>query len=326
MKRLGTILAVLLLLVLLPAAALAEDISLFKKINPRSGLTLPVYSAPSTSAWRGANGKAEASTKGTIYAVGWEGDWLLMMYGTSGGATRVGYTPRSALKGREPDLPDLDFEFRDASITSSCTMTDDTKKGKNSITTLFSGTKVTYLASFTDTSSNGDGVTKAYIETTVDGKTARGFVPMSCVKVSQSSSIPGIIVPTPTPSPSPYKPDGLHLPCYHCHGLGHVETSCLYCIGGRNTCVSCGGRGNRTCGGCGGRGFNACRTCGGSGRDYKGRNCSSCIGGSRTCSVCYGSGSRFCASCGGRGSSDCPICIGGQVTQLCGFCGGRGHQ
>lgn len=82
MKRFGTILATLFLLMLLPAAALAEDISNFKKISPRSGLTLPVYSAPSTSAWRGANGKAEASTNATIYAIGWDGDWLLMMYGT----------------------------------------------------------------------------------------------------------------------------------------------------------------------------------------------------------------------------------------------------
>ena len=193
MKRFGIILAVLFLL--LTATAGAEDISDFRKLSISQKLTLPVYSAPSTSAWRASNGKAEASTTVTIYAIGWDGDWLLMMYGTSGGITRVGYTPRSAFKGNDPSLRDLRFEYRDASISSSCTLTDDTKKGKSTITTLYSGTKVTYLASFTDTSSNGDRIPKAYIQTTVGGQTARGFVPMSCVTLSSSK-------PSATPKPS----------------------------------------------------------------------------------------------------------------------------
>ena len=101
MKRFGIILAVLFLL-LTATVACAEDISDFRKLSISQKLTLPVYSAPSTSAWRASNGKAEASTTVTIYAIGWDGDWLLMMYGTSGGVTRVGYTPRSTFKGNDP--------------------------------------------------------------------------------------------------------------------------------------------------------------------------------------------------------------------------------
>lgn len=189
MKRFPYILFIIFLLFLLPLASFAEDISNFKKVSLPSKLTLPVYSAPSTNAWRGANGKAEASSNETIYAAGWDGDWLLLLYGTSGGASRAGYTPRSALKGSDPKVPELHFEHTSASISSSCTLTDDPKKGKNSITTLSTGTKITYLASFTDNSSNGDGVTKAYIEATVSGKTARGFVPMHCVNLNKAATV-----------------------------------------------------------------------------------------------------------------------------------------
>ncbi|MBQ7851221.1 MAG: hypothetical protein IJ343_15960 [Clostridia bacterium] len=350
MKRFVRIFAVLFLLLLLPATVLAEDISLFKKISLRSKLTLPVYSAPSTSAWRGANGKAEASTNATIYAVGWDGDWLLIMYGTSGGATRVGYTPRSALKGSEPNLPELEFEFRDASISKACTMTDDTKKGLNSIAKLSSGAKVTYLASFTDTSSNGDGVTKAYIETKVDGKTARGFVPMSCVKVNSTSSTSGscstcygrgtifglpcytcggsgrgtgtkvtskpTAKPTTKPTTSPYKPGY----CSVCGGDGEVVSTCVNCNVGWTRCLTCGGSGSRDCIICGGLGRERCFVCGGSGIRYNGKPCFSCSGGSVPCSFCGGRGRKDCGLCGGSGKEKCPICIGGLIYQRCNVC------
>ena len=44
----------------------------FNYVKMKAGQQIPVYSAPSYSAWRGANGKALVNTNGAVWAAGWE--------------------------------------------------------------------------------------------------------------------------------------------------------------------------------------------------------------------------------------------------------------
>ena len=138
----------------------AEDM-FFPKINVQKDLLMRVYSAPSLNSWRGARGKAEVSTNGGLYAMGWvNNQWLLVQYGTSIGNRRVGYVHADALKGELPSLPQVVFEPVPATITWECVLTDDPRNASEQITTLRPGAKVSYLASY------DNGQLWDYIETT----------------------------------------------------------------------------------------------------------------------------------------------------------------
>lgn len=135
-----------------------------------------VYSAPSTKAWRGAKSKAAVSTNGPVWAAGWVKNWLLIYYETSKGSVRVGYIKDSSIPENLSVQMQLVFAGTDAVITKKCTLTDDIARAAAEIVTLKKGAKVTYLAPY-----YGDE-DWAYIETTVNKKTVRGFVPLKCVQ------------------------------------------------------------------------------------------------------------------------------------------------
>ena len=135
-----------------------------------------VYSAPSTKAWRGAKSKAAVSTNGPVWAAGWVKNWLLIYYETSKGSVRVGYIKDSSIPKDLSVQTQLVFAGTDAVITKKCTLTDDIARAAAEIVTLKKGAKVTYLAPY-----YGDE-DWAYIETKVNKKTVRGFVPLKCVQ------------------------------------------------------------------------------------------------------------------------------------------------
>ena len=143
----------------------------FITMNPNQ--TLAVYSAPTASAWRGANGKACMNTNGRIYAAGWDSGWLLVMYETNYSAVRVGYVDGSTIKGGAKVSKQLSFDYEPATIIKRCTLTDDPTRTNSSITVLEPNSAVTYLKTF-----YGDSPW-AYVETTVNNQLARGFVPLS---------------------------------------------------------------------------------------------------------------------------------------------------
>jgi len=134
-----------------------------------------VYSAPSSTSYRGANGKACVSTNGSVYVAGWENGWLLVMYDTNSGAVRVGY-----VRGSDIDITiyadSLNFTYTTAVCTRSVSLTDDPITGSTAIVQLAEGQSVTCLASYYT------GGSWAYIETTVGGQTVRGFVPESAIQ------------------------------------------------------------------------------------------------------------------------------------------------
>ena len=151
----------------------------FDFVSMRSGQMIPVYSAPSKKAWRGANGKAIVSTNGAVYSPGWEGNWLLILYETNQGAARIGYINKKDIKGKVGTSKKLTFDHTLATVTQPTQLTDDPVLGYASICTLSTGAEVTYLTTFFTE------YPWAYIETKVDGKQVRGFVPATNLQVHE---------------------------------------------------------------------------------------------------------------------------------------------
>ena len=151
--------------------------SSFEKISLPRNLKLRVFSGPGENYFRAAKGKAMASTAGDIYACGWENGWLMITYWLSGNAVRVGYVPRSEIK-KDVDLPQLAFEYTLASITADCELTDDPSTVKQTLLSLSEGDEITYLGSFVNQNDSW-----AYVETYLDNKPVRGFVPSQCISM-----------------------------------------------------------------------------------------------------------------------------------------------
>ena len=110
------------------------------------------------------------STNGAIYAAGWESGWLLLMYETNNGSVRVGYVKAGDIRGGVPMDTNLTFAYAPAAVTASCSLTDDPARTGTTVTTLQPGTQVTWLTRFYNNSAWD------YVETTVSGKTVRGFI------------------------------------------------------------------------------------------------------------------------------------------------------
>ena len=164
-----------------------------------------MYSAPSTSSYRGANGKAVVSTNGDVYVAGWDQGWLLIMYETNNGAVRVGYVNGKDIQG-SVNAPNMFFSYSPITLSKSVTLTDDPVTGSSKIASLSSNQQVTYLQTFYNQS------TWLYVETQDNGQTVRGFIPSSATDWSGAEDegveaieegnqdIDGDIVPDITPA------------------------------------------------------------------------------------------------------------------------------
>ena len=149
----------------------------FSYANLKSGQKLAVYSAPSSGSYRGSNGKAQVSTNGGVWAAGWEGNWLLIYYETNKGSIRVGYVDGAKIRGGGSTWQQLQFSREPVTLTQSCTLTDDPMRGNSPMASLRAGSSVTYLSSFI----NQNGQMWDYVETSVNGQRARGFLPANCI-------------------------------------------------------------------------------------------------------------------------------------------------
>ena len=132
----------------------------------------PVYTAPSKKALRFANNRQAVDTNKEIYEAGkTEDGWLLVRYDPGNGKIRTGYIPPekvskfksgSSLKGKFDCIPVI--------AADRIEVTDDPITGKNIFATLSRNDSFLLLAKYTY---HGNWW---YIECTVDGKTARGFI------------------------------------------------------------------------------------------------------------------------------------------------------
>ena len=156
-----------------------DVLSNFYPVTLAAGQSLPVYAAPSSRSWRGANGKAAVGTTGNvIYTCGWDGSWLMILYQASAGYGRVGYIDGRAVQGDIAEDRDLSPAWSriPATVVKACDVTDDPAGWRQSNLRLPEGAEVLYLAAFANGAGSWD-----YIETTLDGKTFRGFIPAGCL-------------------------------------------------------------------------------------------------------------------------------------------------
>ena len=180
MKKTMMMVAALVLMMAFAVTALACAELEFTQRNFYGGQTLAVYCGPGEEYGRGGSGWAKASTDEALYAAGQENGWAMVMYGTKGGSVRVGWVDLSQFKYNTKilKLEDLYFEYRNATVTTGCTLTDDPALNNRDLAYLPSGARVTYLGSFYKHRS------WAYIETWVEGKPIRAFVPMDCLSIN----------------------------------------------------------------------------------------------------------------------------------------------
>ncbi len=140
--------------------------------------TVPVYSAPSESSVRFAKGKASVNLRGPVKLYGLSRDegWVLIEYEVSDRTSRFGYVKRSELPRSIAKMQTMIFSSIDmpVTITKDTYLTDDPNVSQYHQMTLKSGDGVRLLGL--------QGAFYAYIETTLDGKTVRGFVPAACVR------------------------------------------------------------------------------------------------------------------------------------------------
>ena len=162
-----------------PPAEVANRPRGFDYVDLQGGQSYAVYSAPSTGAYRAANGKATVSTNGQVYALGQDQGWMLMLYDANkSGQYRVGYIEIAKIKGKKPSLNMLSWDYSQVEILTTTTLTDDPAQTGRAMATLPAGTRVTYLSTMYNAQAWD------YIETTVDGKTARGFVPSGTLSIT----------------------------------------------------------------------------------------------------------------------------------------------
>lgn len=152
----------------------------FSFVKLEAGQKLAVYTAPSADAYRANNGKASVSTNGAVYALGWDHGWMLMLYEANhAGQYRVGYiwSPKFK-KGAQDNLGQLVWDGSSCEVLETVNVTDDPALTGNTLTTVSAGQTVVYL-----TTMYNDGAWD-YVETTIDGQTARGFVPSGSLSIT----------------------------------------------------------------------------------------------------------------------------------------------
>ena len=129
----------------------------------------PVYTAPSNSAFRCANGRATCSTDTMMSEAGYDAGWLMVRYQTSNGSYRTGYIPPTYIQGFH-SIMSLRFDYIPVVAADTICVTDNPMVGSSAYAGLDAGEPFYILGKYTY---NGSWW---YIECTVDGRLARGFI------------------------------------------------------------------------------------------------------------------------------------------------------
>lgn len=169
----------------------------FKFFVKKTGIgygTCPVYSAPSESAWRAANGKAACDTNDKMSVGGFDQTgWLMVRYETNNGNTRVGYIPPRYVKGYRADVMRLDFDYIPVEAAETIYVTDNPMLQASAFAQLDPGEEFHLLAKYTYYGNWW------YIECTVDGQLARGFIDREVSKFKVDGEVYTPQVPARSP-------------------------------------------------------------------------------------------------------------------------------
>ena len=138
--------------------------------------TVPVYSAPGDGSVRFAKGKASVNLRepAKFYGFTQDGNWALVEYTVSDRTSRFGYVRRSELPSSVTWKYNISSIDVPVTVTQDTFLTDDPNVSQYRQMTLKAGGSVRLLALY--------GAWYAYVETTLEGKTVRGFVPRACLR------------------------------------------------------------------------------------------------------------------------------------------------
>lgn len=136
----------------------------------------PIYTAPSESAYRSANGKATVATDGyEVDDAGWVDGWLLVRYEIKTG-WRVGYIPPKYVKGFQSSMAPH-FGYVPCVADDQIYVTDNPYSHTDSIGVLDEGEEFWVLSKYNYYADKG--YDWWYIECYIDGQVARGFIDVS---------------------------------------------------------------------------------------------------------------------------------------------------
>jgi len=156
------------------------EVKSFKFEHKKTGIgrgTCPVYTAPYTNAYRCANGKASCDTNSYVDVGGFsEQGWLLVRYTTNSGSTRTGWIPPKYVKDFYTVMtPHFSYVQQFAPdqlyVTDNCL---DPHDESSYFAVLDAGEEFYVIGRY-----NYYEYDLWYIEFTVDGKPARGFIEVS---------------------------------------------------------------------------------------------------------------------------------------------------
>jgi len=133
--------------------------------------TLKVYSAPGENTWTVYG--AQVTTDETVAIYGMDNGWVLVSYAIGNGTRgRIGYIEDFTLRDAE-SVAQIRFAAVPIALTKNADGTDDPLRGKGTIASLEAGDEVTLLAFLGDE--------WAYVQTVLDDKVCRLFIPRTAV-------------------------------------------------------------------------------------------------------------------------------------------------
>lgn len=160
------------------AASSLSDVKPFKFEHKKNGIgrgACPVYSAPYEGAFRAANGRAVVSTNDFIDLGGYsDNGWLLVRYETNKGSWRVGWIPPKYIKGVKTAMAPH-FTYIPMTAPTEIYVSDNNLApyDPNGYFAKLEAGETFYVVG----RYNYYEYDLWYIELTVDGQPARGFIP-----------------------------------------------------------------------------------------------------------------------------------------------------
>lgn len=153
-----------------------------RRVEHAGKKTIPVYSAPDKNSWRSGNGKAAVSLHGSVDVLTSSEGWHFIRYEVSPRTSRIGYVQTDALgNARDSDV----FYHVPAAAARSSFITDDPDVSQFHQAKIPAGTTLTGLGVY--------DAFYAYVETSIDGKTARGFMPLRDIELPQDDILPDVM-------------------------------------------------------------------------------------------------------------------------------------
>lgn len=162
-----------------------------EEINLERNEKVPVYTYPGEEGWRWEKGKAQADLSQPIVplALSEDGEWLMIEYPVSKGGSRVGYIRR--IEDERLAVYPLAALHIPMRLISDFPVNDDPFSMQRTMTSLKRNTWVDVLG-YVEKAWSNERPAYAYVEVAIDGKPARGFLPLSVLEPAKETERPDV--------------------------------------------------------------------------------------------------------------------------------------